>query len=50
MTGDLTPEDHNKGAVESAIMMIGWVLRTSKTREAGTMALFKTFVLSRLEY
>ncbi|KAK8749728.1 hypothetical protein OTU49_015503, partial [Cherax quadricarinatus] len=51
MSEDLTFKDHNSATIARAKKMIGWIMRTFKTRDAKPMMiLFKSLVLSRLEY
>lgn len=47
MSDDFTVGEHSKGLAESAKMIIGWVLRTFKTRKARpVMTLFTSLILS----
>lgn len=51
MFGDFFLSEYNKLIVTSSAKMVGWVLRTFKTREGKPLiTLLKALVLSKLEY
>ena len=51
MSEDLTFKEHNATKLAAVRKLVGWILRTFKTRDTMPMVtLFKSLVLSRIEY